>query len=708
MTSNPFCLKGLKAASACAALALFASSCSFDVKTMSGGDAKVVVPRQACDNIREIKAKAVPEEDVTRLSSPDYEIVGTPVSVGAGSEEPIFLDGYATLSFDIPDDVAKEDYDRYLGVCFRADGPVYFIPKAEYFKKGKIVFETGHFTDFGLVLPKDNVLTKEFVKRTAAQGWAKSIADDEFKKSLSERLSDALSPYGLGADDLGGQIVLDIVENNEYTSKVADLVRGKDGVTVGIDYLKDKLAEKTVEKLIGKLMDDPDDSEVRAALVSLCDKEGDVDKAVEKMRELSFDGAKNVAEVLGEGGSLKRISGKLAKSAAMKFSELLVPYVSQVKMVAETTDKLTDFWADNVIEEAYGEYQKMGPRSGGRIADEDWANILTTYMRGASIRYGSTHGLTNDEIRNLFERRASEDSRIVSETGKIEKYIGQWKEDGLLDRGHYGFGWNDDITPRLTMLYNVREKLRKEFVVDGDIPNRGHLSVEEVLDRMLTEYVACGVKDRGKFYEWALKQGYRGKDAVKKAKEQEKAGETGEYVWTLRRVDVDAPENKNTGVYKDTYSASETSHQWLAEYIGEPKYYENATFTSSCSTPPQTIRAGQTVRFHVSIKVDHNTAHYFNSSVGVNFDLEEVGSGGVSHYAVRAEVENETGSISVGSHEGEPHQGSCDLLLTLPAGREPGELRAINYGSCGCRTHWVYQWGPAKLDTEGISGISSL
>lgn len=102
--------------------------------------------------------------------------------------------------------------------------------------------------------------------------------------------------------------------------------------------------------------------------------------------------------------------------------------------------------------------------------------------------------MTENEVREIFSKRVAAQKQIDTRQQEIEKMINKWQENFLLDRGYLRFGRDMDITVRLSILHNLTERFRNEFVKNGDIPGRhkynsGLYSVDELIIEMITKYL---------------------------------------------------------------------------------------------------------------------------------------------------------------------------------------------------------------------------
>lgn len=651
------------------------SSSDDDLKVIGGNGSNysVTIPASAYSGEGSFEVKEADEAQIAELKAWGVNVVGSPVSVTLSGNEggTVFLEDYATVSFDIPSSIAREDYAKCLGVLMSKSGPVYMVPDAGDLGKGKVTFRTGHFTVCCMARPKDNEIATLFAKRTATIGWQKDVRNADLKKNFSEKMEEFMDGHHMGKNDLMGRVMRKIVENDELLSATSDLIQGKAGKDEAVQFLSKRMAEKSLEVLVGQLKSNPNDMEVKEAIEE----------------HFNIDNANELAEKLGEGATPKSLAKDYAVKAAKEFSKSLMPCIETVETAAETVEFLTDLWADNVIEEGFEQYMGYGPGSNGNIRDDDWETLSTTYL-AAALRYCKTNrNMTENEVREMFSKRVAAQKQIDTRQQEIEKMINKWQENFLLDRGYLRFDRDMDITVRLSILHNLTERFRNEFVKNGDIPGRhkynsGLYSVDELIIEMITKYLEV-FPDTRKFYDWAEENGFYGEQGNEPG---------GGYAWRLVRTEMESPDNDNNGIYANTYNASPLLHSQRNAYIYDGAN-DAATFIATCSAcPPETMKQGDVIRMHVTIAANGYTTHFFGASADLIFDKAEVNRYGISTSAVRPAVENLVGSMNIGSHaEDKYHNGECDFSLTIPKGKE-GEEWAVKFRGCGSDTRWIYKW----------------
>lgn len=645
----------------------------------------VKVPEGAHAEAGQLKFTPISEEQKNEFASQGFKFVGTPINMKLGDQEHVFLEELATITFGIPGRIKKEDYDNLLGVVFTDGEPVYMVPNAADLQKGKVTFKTSHFSIGALVWKTDEEKLDILVSRIAAGGYQKSMRDDDLKKSFREKIADKMEDVGLGNDGLLGRVARNVVSNNEYLSDAVELINSD----VPASLIKEKAVEKLQEKTLEMLF---------AAYQKKYKEQGKVDKDSEIVKtleeHLKAGNVKDWASKLGSGISPSTLAKEYFKDFAVgkmkDFATDMLPIINVMKKEAEAIKVLKDFWVDNVTEESFQIYLKLSPDGNGHISDGDWNSLAGTYMAAVIRQYKTDGKMTESEIRQMFEQRIRDRNKLTEAENKTKNQFKLWKEHLLLKRGNCRFGYDMDLTVRLSILHNLTERFRKEFVVDGRIPRNADWNMstdEEILAEMVYKYLSL-FPDTRKFYAWAQAQGFYG-DRLQRILDDMNKNRS----WYFVRVDINKTENSVGDFYWNTYEASEGHHSNSvgSRYVSSMGWpIQSASFVATCTSPPKVLQAGDVVILHATVSTNSTTDYYFCETAIVNFDKEECGMGGVTIWAVAATKENLKGSMSVCSRIGNEKSGECDFHLVIPSGTKDA-LWAINFTCCGSRTHWVYQ-----------------
>ena len=168
--------------------------------------------------------------------------------------------------------------------------------------------------------------------------------------------------------------------------------------------------------------------------------------------------------------------------------------------------------------------------------------------------------------------------------------------------------------------------------------------------------------------------------------------------WWLVKTVVEEGEHKTgyDGAY-DSYSASATTHTHTGNAWGVAPPDETGTklysfsFTATVEAPPAWMEAGDSIVVHAHLSRNSGKAYCFLSE-SIYYLWQDWGTGhGYSHSATWGKVTNLNGSTSVGTRPDAATSGSWDYVLHIPSGRK-GQLKTIDFHSCGSWTHWVYRW----------------
>lgn len=197
-----------------------------------------------------------------------------------------------------------------------------------------------------------------------------------------------------------------------------------------------------------------------------------------------------------------------------------------------------------------------------------------------------------------------------------------------------------------------------------------------------------------------------------------------QYHWVL--VDTilydgqEAIETKNkgyVGVYDTRGNASPGNYSVSWNYVGETDTYydpdiihgEGEGSQAIFSTPPSTIKAGETVSLSLSLSFTENTLSFFDGRVSAvaNFDkwdLEPIEgtrnsidfstADGKSYFEIYSSVKySEKNILSVGE----------TITAVAPAGYEAGDriaIRTLYRSSVSMGTNYVYEWRPIGASTS--------
>ncbi len=417
----------------------------------------------------EILSTAVEGKDRKPYESDDYELIYLS-SVKAGGREHVILDDYYTVTVPVAAGAAEEDLLNCVGVVFNDAGePFFILPDAAARAKGELRFNTLHFSLFGAAKLSDAQLLDLWAERAAAQSEIRRISEEDLTPGLAQMLKDC----GLAKDQYAGAIVRSIL-SLDTRGEILTATMDGDGET-----LRAKLVNYAGEYFLGKLFKQEEDEFLTQSL-------GDHAVAV---KQAVKDGNYKAA--------LTEIVKNIEKN--------MFPYVNYADKIASLTDKLADIWTDDMMNEQYEVYKKLG---GASVTDDEW-NIVYMQLRGAAHRL-SSRGVSSADLRKKFEQRAKNEEKIAAAKKELLRDAAEWRRMGLMDT-HYWYNSLGDYpsdTERLNSLRQIREMLRAMLTLDGKFQRgKSYMTDKDFLTDALFEWVTNGIKGRENFYKWLRDQG---------------------------------------------------------------------------------------------------------------------------------------------------------------------------------------------------------
>ena len=675
--------------------------------TLKGDGYVVELPESADD----IECEFVTDEQMEELQSYDYQFISKPIMMTQDGGQHVQLDKMAKVSFDIPKDIPEEEYINLVGVLFTDDGPMYMIPDIEGIRRGVVQFETSHFSPVGAA-KMDNEKRKElFVDRICVSEWKANACDMDLEKTLKEKIKDFTSDIGFGEDALLGMVAREVLSDNEFINDASDLIDAYDSNNSAefiVGRLKEKARAKMLAVLFEKLKGDKEVDKVEydelkdKYVHTRVTKDGKNKKIVEKLeKHLTQENMEELGKRLGQGDSpmtiawdyVKKYAKGFAEDQLKDFSTKMVPQIKLMQEGAKYMKILKKFWASNEMIDMYNTYAKNA-NSDGRMSNDDWNALFVRRLNAAMSKFG----MTEEQIRKQFEERYANNQDIERRKYELRKLIDLWEspefelvKQPIFDK--LGF----DYIQRLTRIHVLMERFRKELVVNGDIPGRERQnSIDYTLCLIVEKYLEF-YPDQEKFYRWLAKKGFY-KSKLKKNVD----GLDNLRSWWLIRTEVNRTPNATKDEGSTVYSSSAGHHKKVERWTGkkflsdfdEGYWYlpHTSTFTATIEAPPACIAGGDSLVLHTTLNLDAKpNGWYLGESSSLNFDLEGVGMGAIHVSARRGQVRNLVGSTSVCTRYGSPHSGEWDFVIYIPNGSKD-QLKALNFSSCGSRTHWVYKW----------------
>ena len=648
-----------------------------------------------------VKIEPLSDEEVNKLKAQGYKIVGTPVNVTQDGKDHVVLKEMATVSFKIPEDFPKEQYNELVAVLITDEGPEYIIPDLEALNEGYVTFKTIHFCKALTVQDKER-LNDEFSEYVGIHDWNNNLREETFNK-LGDKLKESIDKAGFSENDLLGITMREVLGSNDYVNTTMEYIKHYDN-----GNLKDNAINDISEKVYNDLM-----TKALSVLFTKLKKEPN-NKAVKECLEkyMTQENMEKAGTLLGS-ESPATVALEFAKDFAVnKMKDFITsnPYVKAFVVAAEVEIKAIDifhkFWARTDMNYYYKKFEEY--QNGNDNPDTNW-ELIEYQLRGASE---FEFGMTLDEMKEMFKKRYYDRKKINAKKAEVLKLIDLWDQKDLLlnlekeVNDTYGDQrrikeyftktidsdgkQKDDYCMRLTRLYNLMERFRKELVVNGYLKGYNNANnINEELAYIVYQYITI-YPDEKAFYKWLVKEGYIDKKLEKNVDDLEEMRS-----WYLIRTDINKREDEDNGMgYVRHYFASETEHSYSGTSVGRNYESYSVGFKSSIETPLPWIEGGDSIVLHTTIKRTSSAYAYayVHEDTRLTFEDESIGMNFSSDWAVWGEVRNLKGSTTVGISPDDPDSGEWDYVIHIPSGRKKNELRALNFNACGSRTHWVYRW----------------
>ena len=510
-----------------AAISFAFVSCSDKDDTEGTGGSNVVIPTGNGD----VKFEPLSDAEVSALKAKGYNIVGTPVKVTQNGSEHVELNDMATVSIKIPDDFPKEQYGELVGVLISDKGSEYIFPDYAALQDGYVQFKTYHFSAAAAERNKQK-LEQLFIEGYAIDNYvddSRKERSSELKWELEFAVNDVLDDND---NDLLGKVLKQVIESNDIVKGTMEYVEAYEEGTLGekaVNDISEKLTEEMQTKalaiLIGKLRENPDNKEVLDCLEKYMTKEN-----VEKI-------ASNLGEATSSYDMALTYAKDFARGKMEDYARSICPYVKLVETEAAVIKKLIKFYNDQRIKELYKKFEDEFNSRGGYVGPDFWD------QEGAFIlnpKY--SWGMTVEEIKVLFERRAKKQQAINEKKEEMADMIRAWREKGLLEDHNHYFD-NCDYEARLWLLYILTERFRKEMRIGkyGEYANEQDRikAMNDELALIVKKYIELydkNKKDRNikAFYEWAIKEGY----LTKKLEEDVDALKTSGYEFVGGHIEM--------------------------------------------------------------------------------------------------------------------------------------------------------------------------
>jgi hypothetical protein len=642
-----------------------------------------------------VEIEPLSDEEVNKLKAQGYKIVGTPVNVTQDGKDHVELKEMATVSFKIPEDFPKEQYNELVAVLITDEGPEYIIPDLEALSEGYVTFKTIHFCKTFTVQDKER-LNDLFAEYVAIHGWDNDLRESNFNK-LGDKLKEIADEAGLGENDLLGITMREVMGSNDYVNMTMEYINHydkgdlKDNVISDIsEKLGNDLKAKALSVLFTKLKKEPNNKAVKECLEKYLTQEN-----MEKAGTLlGSENPTDVALQFAEDFAVDKLKG---------FTTGMVPYIKIVQAEAKAIDIFHKFWARNDMIYYYNEFEKLQKES-----DNPNFNWDQLEWRIGTPKF--EFGMTLEEMKEMFKNRYYDRKKINAKKAEVLKLINLWDEEGLLsnidkrvedtDIGHARIikefftktidgKVQDDYCMRLTRLHKLMERFRKELVVNGDLQKKGGRanSIDKELASIVYQYITF-YPDEKAFYKWLAKEGYINR---KLEKNVDNMGE--KRSWWLIETIIKKHENttRDNGHYVDymNYTATETEQTMTGMVTGMKSYYEYVqqpvSFVSTIQAPPAKIESGEKIVLHCTVKRTSPEAYcHVEVSPWMTWESE--------YSQTFASKTNVVGATGAGTRDIHATSGEFDFELSISSGSKNQKNKLILGAACESQIHWVYRW----------------
>ena len=642
-----------------------------------------------------VEIEPLSDEEVNKLKAQGYKIVGTPVNVTQDGKDHVELKEMATVSFKIPEDFPKEQYNELVAVLITDEGPEYIIPDLEALSEGYVTFKTIHFCKTFTVQDKER-LNDLFAEYVAIHGWDNDLRESNFNK-LGDKLKEIADEAGLGENDLLGITMREVMGSNDYVNMTMEYINHydkgdlKDNVISDIsEKLGNDLKAKALSVLFTKLKKEPNNKAVKECLEKYLTQEN-----MEKAGTLlGSENPTDVALQFAEDFAVDKLKG---------FTTGMVPYIKIVQAEAKAIDIFHKFWARNDMIYYYNEFEKLQKES-----DNPNFNWDQLEWRIGTPKF--EFGMTLEEMKEMFKNRYYDRKKINAKKAEVLKLIDLWDEEGLLsnidkrvedtDIGHARIikefftktidgKVQDDYCMRLTRLHKLMERFRKELVVNGDLQKKGGRanSIDKELASIVYQYITF-YPDEEAFYKWLAKEGYINR---KLEKNVDNMGE--KRSWWLIETIIKKHENttRDNGHYVDymNYTATETEQTMTGMVTGMKSYYEYVqqpvSFVSTIQAPPAKIESGEKIVLHCTVKRTSPEAYcHVEVSPWMTWESE--------YSQTFASKTNVVGATGAGTRDIHATSGEFDFELSISSGSKNQKNKLILGAACESQIHWVYRW----------------
>lgn len=547
--------------------------------------------------------------------------------------------------------------------------------------------------------PKHQAEVDAWVKNASKNIVLNGIADGKVKKNLLDIVNKSLEEIGMQPGTYGNAMYKYIISHDTKGELLSAALEG-DSQT-----MTEKSASLMAEFLLKKTA--------------------------------NFEGAGNIVDLVVDGSKGENWAEQ-AINLSKAIQKKVFPAIDVAEKFASVCGACRDIYANDSMEDVYNKYKEYSDKN-GNISDSDW-EVFYGGNRGAWAMYESD-GVDEGMLRAKFKERAASESKIANKQNELEKLVKICDRENFLNPNMYNYPRNWTVEDRLRSLYEIRELMRDIFTKDGKL-QKGNFTLstdEEVLTKLMSEWLSAGVRDRAHFYDYVEENGFVPKDTFKNLRSKSSGkddGNTekdndkkdndkkdddkkdddkkdddkkdddkeGKYYWYLIDTVITSDStdagsfNEN---YTDVYTASAGSHYHHAEF-NYNKDHEEGDFNMTWTAPPAYAEADEQISITISAQASGESDLLFTDFIQVNC-TEYKGDETWWNYWSAWYDENDKYRISVSTNpEGANCEKSGEMTVTGSIGRkaDEDEKRAIIFSSEGSTTFYIYSCRPYSADLE--------
>lgn len=505
---------------------------------LNGEGYKLELPESASD----VECTPVSDKRMDELNQQGYNLIAKPLLVTRNGDKHVYLDRFATVSFNIPDDIPKDKYNELVGVLITDDGPEYKIPDYFALREGVVKFSTGHFSEACASWDKKK-LREAYINYVTVHEWDNNLNNKKLEPTWRQQLNQFADEHYGKEIDVAGKAVRELLSNNETAETYFKI--GDDIVKIGNDivdahdmenasteerlivatesilkmakektlaYLFKKLKEDETKKkkVIDELKSDPK-GEIRykTEIIKIDSRRNKIIKTLED--KLSVDNVEEMSKKLGEGPTVEQcfmFACKTAKEKAVDFLKAktvqMVPYVAVVQVAAKVMGRVKNYVVSEELAGMYKKYKKFADGNRGSVSDAEWL-VLFPYESSPL----STYGMTEEELKEKFENAYNDSLEINRRKVYLGKLIDLIDEESTILENPTDLKSieNLDYATRMTRTINLIDRFREELIEVADVRRPAGSTEDSFLVSIVQEYFRY-YPDQEKFYRWLTYKGY--------------------------------------------------------------------------------------------------------------------------------------------------------------------------------------------------------